>query len=124
MFFPRCAADDPTPRVRTRAQPWQIVGLSCLHQINLLARPEYDLLAGLEISRYRPQAKSHVKRIDAHCAPERQFTELVLQRVTVAAEGYGYSDPTASFRCRRQIPSEYEPPRRELLYHRLRREAV
>ena len=57
-----------------------------LHQVNLLAGPEYNSLPGCDIPRYRPQAESHVERIDAYGAPECQFTKLVLQRVTVPAE--------------------------------------
>jgi hypothetical protein len=57
-------------------------------QIDLLSRPEDDPLPGFNVPRYRPQAESHVERIDAYGAPECQFTELVLQRVTVAAERY------------------------------------
>jgi len=60
-----------------------------LHQVNLLAGPEHNSLPGFDIPRYRPQAESHVERIDAYGAPECQFIELVLQRVTVAAERYG-----------------------------------
>jgi hypothetical protein len=60
-----------------------------LHQVNLLAGPEDNSLPGFDIPRYRPQAESHVERIDAYGAPECQFTELMLQRVTVAAERYG-----------------------------------
>jgi hypothetical protein len=58
-------------------------------QIDLLSRPEDDPLPGFNVPRYRPQAESHVERIDAYGAPECKFTELVLQRVTVAAERYG-----------------------------------
>jgi hypothetical protein len=59
---------------------------SRFHQINPLSRPEGDPLACLDIARYRPQAESHVERIDAQGAPECQFPELVLQRMTAAAE--------------------------------------
>lgn len=70
---------------------WGSLRLSAIRfrQIDLLSRPEDDPLPGSNVPRYRPQAESHVERIDAYGAPERQFTELVLQRVTVAAERYG-----------------------------------
>ena len=70
---------------------WDALRLSAIRscQIDLLSRPEYDLLPGFNLPRYRPQAESHVERIDAYGTPECQFTELVLQRVTVAAERYG-----------------------------------
>src|SRR4029077_20776737 len=62
---------------------------SSFHQVNLLACPEDDPLAGLDIPRYRPHPESHVERIYAHGAPEPLFTELVLQRMTVGAERQG-----------------------------------
>jgi hypothetical protein len=62
---------------------------SCFYQVNPLSRPEDDPLACLDIARYRPQAESNVERIDAQGAPECQFPELVLQRMTAAAERYG-----------------------------------
>jgi len=58
-------------------------------QIDLLPRPEDDPLPGFNVPRYRPQAESHVERIYAYGAPECNFTELMLQGVTVAAERYG-----------------------------------
>ena len=39
--------------------------------------------------RHRPQAQRHVERINAQGAPESQFAELVLQRVTTGAERKG-----------------------------------
>jgi hypothetical protein len=74
-------------------------------QMDLLSRPEDDPLPGFDVPRYRPQAESHVERIDPYGAPERQFAELVLQRVTVAAERYGiavrrlHSDATVRSRA-------------------------
>src|SRR5215831_2619503 len=74
-----------------------------LHQINVLAR-EDNPLGRLDIPRYRPQAKSHLERIDTHGAPKRQFAELVLQRMAVAAERYavaiGRFHPRAAVRAR------------------------
>jgi hypothetical protein len=90
---------------------WDSLRLSAIRfcQIDLLARPEDDPLPGFNVPRYRPQAESHVERIDAYGAPECQFTELVLQRVTVAAERYGIAirrlhsgaavRPRANMRC-------------------------
>ena len=90
---------------------WDALRLSAIRfcQIDLLARPEDDPLPSFNVPRYRPQVESHVERIDAYGAPERQFAELVLQRVTVAAERYGiavrrlHSDATvrsrANMRC-------------------------
>jgi hypothetical protein len=70
---------------------WDSLRLSAIRfcQIDLLSRPEDDPLPGFDVPRYRPQAESHVERIDSYGAPECKFTELVLQRVTVAAERYG-----------------------------------
>jgi hypothetical protein len=62
---------------------------SSFHQVNPLSRPEDDPLACLDIIRYRPQAESHVERIDAQNTPECQFPELVLERMTAAAERHG-----------------------------------
>jgi hypothetical protein len=61
------------------------------HQVDPLSCPEEDPLACLDIAGYRPQAESHVKRIDAQGAPERQFSELMLQRM--AAAGCGAASP-------------------------------
>jgi len=48
-------------------------------QVDFLSRPEDDSLPGLDIAGYCPQSKRDIERIDAHGAPEGQFTELVLQ---------------------------------------------
>ena len=62
---------------------------SSFHQVDPLSCPEDDPLVCLDIAGYRPQAESHVERIDAQGAPERQFSELMLQRVAAAAERHG-----------------------------------
>jgi hypothetical protein len=62
---------------------------SSFHQVDPLSCPEDDPLTCFDIARYRPQAESDVEGIDARGAPERQFAELMLQRVTAAAERHG-----------------------------------
>jgi hypothetical protein len=62
---------------------------SRFHEVNPLPSPEDDPLAGLNIAGYRPQAESHVERIDPQGAPECQFAELMLQRMTAGAERHG-----------------------------------
>src|SRR5215467_13198575 len=59
---------------------------SYLHQVNTLARAKDDPLSGVDIPRHRPQSQRHIERIDIQGAPEGQFSELVLQRVTAGAE--------------------------------------
>ena len=60
--------------------------LGCsFHQVDPLSCPKEDPLACLDIAGYRPQTESHVERIDAQGAPECQFSELMLQRMTTGA---------------------------------------
>jgi len=97
--FSRYDADDPARcgSVRTRARSWSIIGPLPLALKGDGSDPSLGQSAGAPgtrsslrqaYPRYCPQTISHVERIDAYGAPERQLTELVLQHMAIAAERY------------------------------------
>src|SRR6516165_7974372 len=61
----------------------------CLRQIDPLSRPKHRALPGLHISRYSPQPKSHVERIDVECGPEGKLADPMLFRVAGGAQRNG-----------------------------------
>jgi hypothetical protein len=61
----------------------------CLRQIDPLSCPKHRALPSLHISRYSPQPKGHVERIDTECGPEGKLADPMLCRMAGSAQRKG-----------------------------------
>jgi hypothetical protein len=74
------------PPVKILPEARALLLVICLPKIDLLARPKDSALSGRYIRRHRPQAQSHINRIDTERGPKGKLANPMLSGVTGGAQ--------------------------------------